>query len=276
MGWHGHLHLHYRRDEARTVARHRHDGPLRVLASLYPEAPEVCHQVLVHPPGGIVGGDRLDIDVALDAGSHALVTTPGATRFYRSAGSDALQQLAARVGDGARLEWLPLENIVYRGAQAENRMRFELAPGGEMIGWDVLALGLPASGEAFDRGRFVQQLEIPGRWLERGVIDGADGALLDSPLGWAGHRVLATLWFAAGGPLARERRDALLDTARELAQAHPLAATAGVTAPHDGIVVLRALAPRVEPVMELLTQVWARWRETAWQLPACAPRVWRT
>ena len=276
MGWHGHLHLHYRREEARTVARHRHDGPLRVLASLYPEAPAVCHQVLVHPPGGIVGGDRLDIDIGLDPGSHALVTTPGATRFYRSAGEEAVQQLAARVAEGARLEWLPLENIVYPGARAENRMRFELAPGGEMIGWDVLALGLPASNEAFDRGRFVQQLEVPGRWLERGVIDGADAALLDSPLGWAGQRVLATLWFATGGALPRERRDALLDAARELAQAPPLAAQAGATAPHEGIVVLRLLAPRVEPAMQLLAQVWARWRETAWALPACTPRVWRT
>jgi len=276
MGWHGRLELRYRRDGDRTVVHDRHHGPLRVLASLYPEQPGICHNVLVHPPGGIVGGDVLDIDVELAVRSHGLITTPGATRFYRSAGESAVQTLRARVADGARLEWLPLETICHRGTLAQNRMRFELAPGAEMIGWDLLALGLPASGEAFDQGRVTQQIEVPGAWLERGVIDGADTRLLDSPLGFAGHRVLATMWMAAGTALTPARRDALLDAAREVAAGHPLQRTAGATSPHDEVVVLRVLAPRVEPAMNLLGFVWKRWREAAWGLAACAPRVWRT
>jgi hypothetical protein len=98
--------------------------------------------VLVHPPGGVVGGDTLRIDAHLAPGSHALITTPGATRFYRTAGELAEQSLTARIDDGARLEWLPLETIVHRSALAHNHMRFELAPTAEMIGWDLLALGL--------------------------------------------------------------------------------------------------------------------------------------
>jgi urease accessory protein len=275
MGWHGHLALNYRRAEDRTVLHDRHSGPLRVLQSLYPEAGNVCHNVLVHPPGGIVGGDMLDIHARLAAGAHALITTPGATRFYRSAGEAAVQSLHAEVAAGARLEWLPLETIVHSAAIAENRMRFELAPGGEMIGWDVLALGLPASGEPFERGRFTQHLELPGTWLERGVIDATDTRLLDSPLGWRGHRVMASLWFATGSPMARERLDRLLDAARALTANHALAATSGSTSPDDRLVVLRALSPRVEPVMALLGSTWAAWRQAAWNLPACPPRVWR-
>ena len=280
MAWRGSLSLAYHRDEvhgaARTVVRDRHDGPLRVLASLYPEAPAVCHNVLVHPPGGLVGGDDLHIAVSVADGAHALLTTPGATRFYRSVAGPATQALIARVAPSARLEWLPLEAIAYSGCIARNEMRFELAPGAEMMGWDVLALGLPASNLAFERGRFEQRIELPGRWLERGVIDAADTRLLDSPLGWAGHRAMATLWFAAGSTIAVARRDALLDTCREVVGGHALKATAGATALDDGVVVLRALAPRVEPAMGLLTTVWARWRELAWCLPACVPRVWRT
>ncbi len=280
MAWQGSLQLDYRRDEvagaARTVVRDRHDGPLRVLASLYPEAPGVCHNVLVHPPGGLVGGDVLDIAVNLARDAHALITTPGATRFYRSTGAAATQSLHATLEAGARLEWLPLETLAYSGCIAENRMRFELAPGAEMMGWDLLALGLPASDLAFVRGRFTQSIELPGRWLERGVVDAGDTRLLDSPLGWAGHRVMGTLWFAAGSAVPAARRDALLGAAHVAIEGDALQASAGATALHDGIVVLRVLAPRVEPLMGLLTRVWQAWRELAWQLPACAPRVWRT
>ncbi|MET0518096.1 MAG: urease accessory protein UreD [Burkholderiaceae bacterium] len=281
MAWLGHLRLDYRLDtldghRRRTTAQDRHEGPLRVLQRLYPEGPAICHHVLVHPPGGIVGGDRLEIDAHLAEGTHALITTPSATRFYRSAGELAAQSSRLRIDDGARLEWLPLETLVYDAALAENRLRCELAPGAEMMGWDIVALGLPAAGLPFLRGHYTQHLELPGRWLERGSLRAADRGLLDSPLGLAGHAVMATLWFAAGRPLPTARREALLDAARARCAGHALASTSGATAPEDGIVVLRVLAQRVEPLFELLTRVRADWRELAWQLPACPPRIWRS
>lgn len=276
MGWHGRLTLSYRRESGRTLAHDRHSGPLRVLQSLYPEGPGVCHHVLVHPPGGIVGGDVLHIEANLAAGSHALITTPGATRFYRSAGEVARQSMAARVEDGARLEWLPLETLCHSAALAENHLRFDLNPGAEMIGWDIVALGLPASGLAFKAGHYAQRIELPGVWLERATIRGDDSRLLDSPLGFAGHRVLATMWLAAGSPMPSARREALQDAARAVVSSQALSTTAGCTSPHAQVVVLRVLAPRVEPTMQLLRAVWARWRDRGWSLPAAAPRVWQT
>ncbi len=276
MSWHGRLTLHYRRDGDRTIAHDRHEGPLRVLQRLYPEGPGVCHHVLVHPPGGIVGGDELDIDAALDAGTHALITTPGATRFYRSSGAHAAQRAVLHVANGARLEWLPLETIAYSGCLAENRVQLDLAPGAEAIGWDVLALGLPAAGEAFAAGAFTQHLELPGRWLERGRIAASDARLLDSPLGLAGQRVMATAWFASGTALNDAQHEGLLGAARECATASLLAPRCGVTSPHASIVVLRALAARVEPAMTLLQQVRAAWRRQAWGLAPNTPRIWQT
>jgi urease accessory protein len=140
----------------------------------------------------------------------------------------------------------------------------------------VLALGLPAAEAAFERGRFTQRIELPGRWLERGVVDAQDHRLLDSPLGWAGQRVMGTLWFAAGSAIADGRREALTDAARDVCSAHALASRAGTTSPDPHVIVLRVLAPRVEPAMNLLTQVWGRWRAEAWGLAPCPPRVWRT
>ena len=276
MSWQGSLSLDYRLSDERTRVHDRHDGPLRVLKSLYPEDPRICHSVLVHPPGGIVGGDALTIAVALGPDAHALVTTAGATRFYRSTGAVASQATTIRAAAGARLEWLPLETIAYSGCIALNTIRFDLDAGAETIGWDLTALGLPTSDQPFVAGSFSQSIEFPGRWLDRGTVRGDAPALLDSPLGWAGRRVLATLWFAAGTPIAEARRDALLDAARTLADGDALQRTTGATSPHASVVVVRVLAPNVEPAMSLLVRVWSEWRRTAWQLEACLPRVWRT
>lgn len=283
MGWHAHLQLHYTRDGDRTTALDRHHGPLRVLQRLYPEGDAICHHVLVHPPGGVVGGDVLALQADLDAGSHAVITTPGATRFYRSDGALARQQVQAGVATGARLEWLPMETIAYRGCQVHNSLQFDLAPGAQMLGWDVLALGLPAAGAPFDAGRFRQAITLPGLWQERGLVDGSDSLLLHGPLGLAGHSVAASLWLAEGGAAAgapqaldRSRTEALLDAARSLVDASPLAATAGVSAPHANLLVLRALGHRVEPVMALLQAVRGAWRQLHWGLQPHPPRVWRT
>jgi urease accessory protein len=282
MAWNARLTLSYQPDPARpgTRSAFRHEGPLRVLKSLHPEGAEVCHTVVVHPPGGLVGGDTLAIDLEAGAAAHALVTTPGATRFHRSNGERALQRVEARVAAGARLEWLPLETLVHSGALADNRLRFDLAPGGEMMGWDCVALGLPASGAPFVAGEYRHDIAIAAagrdRWIERGRTAAADAALLDGPAGWAGRRALATLWFAAGTPLAEARREALLEAARQVAGAHALAPTAGATSPQPEVVVLRVLADRVEPALSLLRATWAAWRRVAWAREPCAPRVWST
>lgn len=275
MPWHARLQLNYTVETARTVARYEHNGPLRILQSLYPEGDPICHNVLMHPPGGLVGGDTLDITTTVGPGAHGLVTTPGATRFYRSTGPLALQRSHLTLAEGARLEWLPLEALCYSACHAENHLTLNLAPGAECIAWDVTALGLPHAGQPFAQGRFTQHLEVPGLWLERGVIDAADDRLLSSPLGLAGHRCMASMFFATGTPLDRTRRDAALDAARAVMDQHPqVKATAGATSPNDRMVVVRVLAPQVEPAMKLLKAVRVAWREAMWSLEGEAPRIW--
>ena len=274
MPWHARLELNYRLESDRSVARHQHNGPLRILQSLYPEGDAVCHNVLVHPPGGLVGGDTLDIQVHVEPGAHGLMTTPGATRFYRSAGEPALQNTQIRVAAGGRLEWLPTEAICYNQCLAENRTRFALEPGAELIAWDVTAFGLPQANQPFAQGSFCQHLELPGIWLERGRIDAKDSRLLDSPLGLAGHKCMASIFFLTGSKLDNPRRAAALDVARQVIDSHPLNQTAGATSPDGQVVVVRVLAPLVEPAMDLAKQVWAAWRAHSWKMPAHKPRIW--
>ena len=272
--WHASLQLDYTLESNRSVARYLHQGPLRILQSLYPEGDAVCHNVLVHPPSGLVGGDTLDIQVTVATGAHGLVTTPGATRFYRSEAGLATQQVHARVESGARLEWLPLEAIAYNQCDALNRAVFELAPGAEMMAWDLTAFGLPAANLPYVEGTFRQHLEIPGVWLERGTLNAEDTRLMDSPLGLAGQRCMATLVFATGSAMADERIERALACASDLLEASELRLTAGATSPHKQVIVLRVLAPVTEPAMHLLRRVWAAWRQEMWRLQGTYPRLW--
>jgi urease accessory protein len=274
MGWHAQLTLNYEQQSGRTIARHTHNGPLRILQSLYPEGDTVCHNVLVHPPGGLVGGDTLDIRVGVAQGTHGLITTPGATRFYRSEGETALQNTLVSMEPGSRLEWLPLEAICYSGCMAENRVTMDLLPGAELLGWDLTALGLPNANQPFVQGRFQQHIEVPGVWLERGLLEAGDTRLLDGPTGMAGHRCLASLFFVTGSPMVKSRKQAALDCAREVLAGHALSSTAGVTSPNPQVIVLRVLSPVVEPAMQLLRQVRSVWRSELWDLQPVEPRVW--
>jgi urease accessory protein len=280
MTWNASLDLSYTLRPSqvgnKTIAQFAHSGPLRILQSLYPEGEAVCHNVLVHPPGGLVGGDTLDLRIAVAPGAHGLMTTPGATRFYRSEGETALQRTAITVAADARMEWLPLESIAYSGCLAENRLTLALGPGAELLGWDVTALGLPAANKPFEAGHFCQHLEAPGVWLERANIKALDSLLLSSPLGLAGHSCFATLFFIAGSKLGRDRRQAALDAARGVIDGHTLCATAGATSPDGQVVLVRVLAPRVEPAMALLRAVWLAWRSELWQINTSSPRIWST
>lgn len=275
--WPARLALTARRDGDATRVHARHEGPLRLLKTLHPEGPGIAHAVLVHPPGGLVGGDRLDVELDVQPGAHLLATTPAATRFYRSNAGEAAQVVRAQVGEGARLEWLPQETLAYSGCEARNEVRLALAPGASLIASEVLGLGLPAAGQPFERGRLLQHLEVVGQWLDRGGLAAADTALLNGPSGLAGHRVMATLIYAQTVPLTQA--ETLLTDSRELLGGLPNPPWAGVThlaSPHGALLLVRALGSEVETLTTAMRRVRALWRERLWGLGGVEPRVWST
>lgn len=273
--WHAQLSLNYARVAERTVLHFAHDGPLRVLKSLYPEAGGICHSVLIHPPGGLVAGDSLDIRVHVQADAHALISTPGATRFYAAKNeATATQRVHISLDTGAKLEWLPLETLAYPDCRAHNELRFDLATDAELLGWDVLALGLPATDRTFDHGQVHQHLHWPGHWRELAHLNAADRRLMSSPLGLAGRRCIGTLWLASGTPLTPSARDHLLHTLRTIASAHPLSEWTGITCPMPHVLLVRVLADMVEPVHALLRELWAAIRQRHWQMSSTPPRIW--
>jgi urease accessory protein len=222
---------------------------------------------------------QADADLARDAGRAF-----SEERFDEA--RDAYRALAEEKGEGEKAARYRLgeglatyEAQDYRGARAANRMRFTLEAGAQMLGWDLLALGLPAGGQAFDVGRYEQHLELPGVWLERGIIDCADPLsrrLLESPLGWDGQTTLATLWCAAGSDWPEPLRQALLESARQVLDASTHADRSAATSPDARVIVVRALAPRVEPPWLSFQAIRHAWRRLLWNLDESSPRVWRT
>ncbi|MEB0079326.1 urease accessory protein UreD [Pseudomonas sp. CCI3.2] len=268
--WHAELELGYGRfgDSTRPTLR-RHQGPLRVQKHLYAEGPEVCQHIIVHPPGGIAGGDRLDISVNVGADAWAQLTSPGAAKWYRAAGP-AFQQLELRVEAGATLEWLPQETIVFSAAQAELATHIELQGDARVLYWDVVALGRPACGERFDLGHFQSQVEIrrDGRllWHERQRVIGNDG-LLDSPIGLGGKPVFATLLVTG------EASGDLLEACRNLAEELPVR---GDLTQLPGLVVARCLADEALHARAWLIGLWKLLRPELLGREAVAPRIWST
>ena len=266
--WHAELELAYARfgDCTRPVQR-RHLGPLRVQKHLYAEGPEVCQHIIVHPPGGIAGGDRLNISARVEADAWAQITSPGAAKWYRAAGP-AYQQLDLQVAAGATLEWLPQETIVYSAAQAELTTSIELEGDARLFYWDVVALGRPASGERFDLGHFQAHLDIrrDGRllWHERQRFTGNDG-LLDSPIGLDGNPVFATLLVT--GEIDAE----LLERCRSLGHA-----VRGDLTQLPGLLVARCLASEALLARAWLIDLWRLLRPALLGREAVSPRIWST
>ena len=266
--WHAELDLGYARfgDSTRPIQR-RHKGPLRVQKHLYAEGPEVCQHIIVHPPGGIAGGDRLDISARVEPHAWAQITSPGAAKWYR-AGGPAYQQLDLQVAAGATLEWLPQETIVYSAAQAELSTTIELEGDARLFYWDVVALGRPASGERFDLGHFQAHLDIrrDGRllWHERQRIVGADG-LLDSPIGLDGNPVFATLLVT--GEIDAE----LLERCRSLGHE-----VRGDLTQLPGLLVARCLASEALLARAWLIDLWRLLRPVLLGREAMPPRLWNT
>ena len=152
--WQASLQLGFSNDQGTTRLTERlHSGPLRVQKPLYPEGGQTCHAIIIHPPGGVVGGDVLTIRARAGIDSHALITTPGAAKWYRSNGYTSQQHVQLDVAEGARLEWLPQETIFFNDARVRLNQTIHLAQNARYIGGDILCFGRTASGESYRSGR---------------------------------------------------------------------------------------------------------------------------
>ena len=267
-GWQAALRLRFSARAGSTFLSEReHLGPLRVQRPFYPET-DVCHCYIVHPPGGVVGGDRLSIDVEVDSHASALLTTPAAGKFYRSEGLVANLTQFFRVHPHANFEWLPQETIFYRGAQVRSRTCIELSASSSFVGWEINCLGLPARDEVFDNGSlrlgFELSIDEVPRWIDRLRIDG-EGQARIARWGLAGSTAIGTMLMYPGTAALQEQLKSIASPGVELA----------VTM-IDGVLVCRALSGQAEPIRRAFLECWSKARPALVRREAVAPRIWAT
>lgn len=270
-GWQGKLSMSFehRPQRGRSVlASVNHHGPLRVQRPFHPEG-EVCHVYMLHPPGGVVGGDGLAIRAHCEADARALLTTPGATKFYRSAGEQAQVQQTLRVDAGASLEWLPQENIFFPGARVQLQTEIQMQADASLLAWEINCLGRPVIGERFDQGQLGSHLRVSvdgtPLLLERQRV--ANARHLAGPAGLRDAPVQGVLLAWKVHESDCERVQALLAEQEDV--------LAGATL-LDGLLVVRALGHNSERLRAVLIGVWGLLRPVLLGKPALLPRIWAT
>ncbi len=271
-GWQARLALEFSADARRTIMESmRHFGPLRVQRPFYPEGDsKVCHIYLLHPPGGVVGGDRLDIEIDVKTQARVLLTTPGSAKFYRSSGAMAKVHQTLRVDEGASLEWFAQENILFPGARVHSRTQVQLQGRAVFMGWDISCLGRPTNAERFIRGRLDTAFEIyrddQPLLLDRLRVRNAQA--LDGAAGLRGYPMSALF-------VATPCDTAHLAQARAVLAQQPCDEPIGLTLV-DGVLVLRALGIKTERLQARMIPVWQSLREALLKRPAVIPRIWAT
>lgn len=254
-----------------TLSRRSSRGPLAVQKPLYPESEAVCHTIVLHPPGGIAGGDNLAISITLDPHAHAVFATPGATKWYRSGGPASRQRIDIRVADNGVCEWLPQENIYFESVRADNAIAVTLGAGAVFCGWDVMCLGRTASGERFARGSVRQRIAVSRAggplFEELSRVEGGS-AILDSAAGMAGHPVGGS-FLLAGAPIDAN----LLSGCREVGAGD--GCLHGVTM-LPGAFIARYLGRSAEQARDYFSRLWEILRPAYANRQARRLRIWAT
>lgn len=267
---HGAARLAYRLRDGRTALADLYQrDPQRVLFPRVPEA-EPNTAVLVTTSGGLVGGDRLQVSVAAGVGTQVLVTTQAAEKIYRSSGADCRVTADLSVADGAWLEWLPQETILFDGARLRRQTRVDMCTGGRLLAGEMTVFGRTASGERLSHGllndRWTVRVGGQRRWMDAVHLADALGESLNAAAGFDGAVACATLIYVA--PDAVER----LELARALLPESPLVVSAATLV--NGVLLMRWLARDALLLRRAYSDFRRTFRHRVAGLPAALPRLW--
>lgn len=269
-GWHGKLNLVYTDRQGATQLIYNHQqAPLKVQRPFYPEGQKVCHSVILHTAGGMVGGDRLSSNIHLQPQAQALITTAAASKIYRSNGLQARQTIQMQVEAGACLEWLPQETILFNDAIYRQDLRVELATGASWLGWEITRFGRSARGEKFLQGEWRSHTEIWQEgiplWIDRQYLPGRED-IFHSPHGLAGKPIVGSLVWVGGAVSAEivQKTRYLWDGEGE----------AGVTRLQHGL-LCRYCGSSTSEVRNWFINVWQLLRVSFLNRGNCIPRVWQ-
>lgn len=270
--WTGELELEFvKRNQQTLLTRSYAIAPWKIQRSLYPEGDEVCHCILLHTAGGLVGGDRLFAKIHLQAQTQALITTAAASKVYRSNGEESLQNIHIRVDEGASLEWFPQETITFAEAQYCQTTKIELAPSATLTMWEIVRFGRTARGEKFNSGNWRSHTEVwrdrVPLWIDRQYLNG-NSEMLGSPNGLNNFAIAASFVFV-GATVEPE----LITHIRSTWEQGNYPGISGVTRSLAGL-VCRYCGDSSSDARKWFQEIWQLLRVSYRHREICVPRVW--
>ncbi|MEB3122238.1 MAG: urease accessory protein UreD [Snowella sp.] len=271
--WTGKLDLNYSHQDGTTkLSQALAQAPLKIQRAFYPEGPELCHSVILHTAGGIVGGDRLVQNIELEAHSQVLLTTAAATKVYRSEGDRSEQIITIKLGENAYLEWFPQETVIFNQAIYQQDLRVELAKNAVFCGWEITRLGRTARGEQFLTGDWRSRIEIWQAgyplWIDRQGLQGSL-EIINSPNGLNQKAIVATfIW------LGQNVEQEVVTEARELGKSWVKEGEIGITQTQGEGLLCRYRGNSTTEVKHYFEAIWGLLRQSYRDRPAIHPRVW--
>lgn len=267
--WQAYLHLRLRAGEDKTrLLPIKRYGPLSVQRPFYPEK-ECCHVYVLHPPGGVVGGDSLELKLECEQRSKALLTTPGANKFYLSAGSNAHLQQKIDVHDNATLEYLPQANIYFPGSKVVAKTTLNLSEHCDVIFWEKHCFGRPVNNEFYASGKVITELQLR---IEQKLIfsekQRIDASEINRLSGLRGNPVSGSLLV-----YSNRLSQSLLERLRKIS---PRAGISGITLMQDNLMIARYMGASTNDIDSYFVQLWELLRPHVLQIPVCRPRIWNT
>jgi len=269
--WPAQLDLRFSAKGNKTIVNRRHRGPLLIQRPFYPEADGTCHSYILHPPGGVAGGDSLEVNVAVGPEARCLLTAPGATKVYRTPGKGSQNKTTIHVSAGGVCEWMPLETILFNGAKTRLETEVHLQSDAIFFGWDLISFGRPAANERYLEGCFSQSTTITRDerpiWFERAKVEGGS-SILDAAHGFGGFPIFGTALYA--GSLPEGAVDSLRERVASVAVGH------GSLTQTDDVLVLRYIGPKLSAGRAFFADAWKALRQMGQGKPASIPRIWAT
>lgn len=263
--WLASLKLVFKNKNKKTfLYKKTHKGPILVQKEFYPE--KICHVYIIHPPGGLVSGDKINISVKLKKLSQALITNPSSTKFYRSYNNNiSVLKQKFYLEQHTSLEFLPQSNIFFADAILNVENHFFIDKNVKLFAWDSFCFKKTIENKrVFGSGSCITNLQI---WKNNIPLLNEKTRILNGDLS-----ILLKRYYFVSTIIAIPGNNDLLKLIYSINYKNCIIGSTLL----DDLLIIRMLNTNNINMQKTIYQIWRILRPRIIGAKACKPRIWNT